>query len=214
LVNRPYRRMTYEEFLDWADDNVHAEWVDGVIEFTHLSIDPDTLELTISVSRTHTKIGKFLIKALESWTEESQAGELQYAPYQMKTGADLPGREPDLFFIATEHLDRLRERYLDGPADVVFEIVSAESVTRDRIWKLAEYETGGVAEYWIIDPLKQEVLLYNLAADGRYARVEPDSDGSLHSRIMSGVWFDPNWFWLPKLPSTAAILRQWSRLRS
>ncbi|HLJ54837.1 MAG TPA: Uma2 family endonuclease [Chthonomonadaceae bacterium] len=206
----PYRRMTYQEFLDWADEDVHAEWVDGAVEYTHLSIDPDTQELTMSVSRTHTKIGKFLIRLLESWIEDTQAGELQYAPFQMKTGPDLPGREPDVFFVATEHLDRLREKYLDGPADAVFEIVSADSVTRDHLWKRSEYESGGVREYWIIDPLKKEALLYSLGADGRYARIDLESDGRLHSRVMPGVAFSPEWFWRPRPPAASEVLPSWT----
>jgi Uma2 family endonuclease len=38
------------------------------------------------------------------------------------------GREPDLLYIATEHLSRLEDTYLDGPADVVVEVVSTESI--------------------------------------------------------------------------------------
>ncbi len=29
---------------------------------------------------------------------------------------------------------------------------------------------------------------------------------------MSGVWFDPNWFWQTKLPAATKILRQWGFL--
>ena len=208
----PPRKMSYEEFLDWADDDLHAEWVDGRVEFTHLAVDPETLEITMSVSRAHTMIGAFLIALLQLWVEALQAGEIFYAPYQMKTGPDLPGREPDVMFVANSNLDRTHDKHLEGPADVVFEIVSEESVTRDRIWKLAEYERGGVAEYWIIDPLKKEVLLYGLGADGKFTLTVPDSQAMIRSSVMSGVWFDANWFWQPKLPAATQVLRQWGVL--
>ena len=42
----------------------------------------------------------------------------------MKTGPELPGREPDLLFIARENLGRLEGVYLDGPADLVIEVVA------------------------------------------------------------------------------------------
>lgn len=55
-------------------------------------------------------------------------------------------------FVASEHLDRLKETYLDGPADLVVGIVSPDSVGRDRGEKFYEYAQGGVPEYWLIDP--------------------------------------------------------------
>lgn len=75
----------------------------------------------------------------------------------MKTGPTLPGREPDLLFLARENLDRLKAPYLEGPADLAVEIVSSESRLRDRGEKLAEYEAGGVREDWILDPGQQRV---------------------------------------------------------
>ena len=72
----PHYPMTYAEFLDWADEDVHAEWVDGKFEFTHLAVDAQTLEVTISVSKIHTLITNFLITVLVLWVEAKQAGEL------------------------------------------------------------------------------------------------------------------------------------------
>ncbi len=208
----PPFKMTYEEFLAWAGDDVYAEWVDGTVEFTHLAIDAETLEVTMSVSKTHSILVSFLTAVLQLWAESMQVGELFAAPYQMKTGPELPGREPDVMFVAAANLNRTHEKYLEGPADAVFEIVSEESVTRDKLWKLAEYERGGVEEYWIIDPLKGEILLYRLGEDGKYAQAEADSSGILTSKVMPGVWFDSNWFWQPKLPAAATVLRKWGVL--
>ena len=208
----PPRNMTYAEFLDWADEDLHAEWVDGRVEFTHLAVDPETLEITMSVTMTHSLIVSFLVAILQIWNDTKQAGRVLSAPYQMKTGPELPGREPDVLFVTNANKHRIRDKYLNGPADVAFEIVSEESATRDRIWKLAEYERGGVAEYWIIDPIKNEVLLYCLGDDGKYGLIQTDVDGILRSRVMNGVWFDPDWFWEPELPSAMSVLREWGIL--
>lgn len=80
------------------------------------------------------------------------------------------GREPDLLFVAQEHLDRLQETYLDGPANLVVEVVSPESLARDRGAKFVEYEAGGVPEYWLLDPLRRWAEFYCLGEDGRYRR--------------------------------------------
>ena len=54
----------------------------------------------------------------------------------------------------------MQATYLDGPADVVVEIISPESRLRDRGEKFAEYEMGGVREYWLIDSERHEADWY------------------------------------------------------
>ena len=92
-------------------------------------------------------------------------GVVRFAPFQMKTGPNLPGREPDLLFIAQEHLDRLKGTYLEGPADLVVEIVSPDSGARDRGEKFYEYERGGVPEYWLLDYARRQAEFYQLGQD-------------------------------------------------
>ncbi len=128
-------RMTYDEFLDWADEDTWAEWVHG-----------DVIEIR-SVSYSHQNMVSFLMAALVTFVQERDRGMVLSEPFQMKTGPDLPGRSPDILFLAKEHSERLKESYLDGPADLVVEIVSAESGGRDRGDKFYEYERGGVQEY-------------------------------------------------------------------
>ena len=52
--------------------------------------------------------------------------------------------------MASERLDRVHRTYLDGPADLVVEIVSPESAGRDRGEKYYEYEAAGIPEYWLL----------------------------------------------------------------
>jgi Uma2 family endonuclease len=133
-------RMSYEEFLDWCDEDTLAEWVDGQVI------------MTSPASFRHQEIVDFLVQTLGIYVQEQQLGRIISAPFQMKLSASRSGREPDVLFITQAHLDRLKGTYLDGPADLAVEVVSPESRLRDRGEKLAEYEMGGVWEYWIIDP--------------------------------------------------------------
>ena len=77
--------------------------------------------------------------------------------------------KPDLLYIANDHRARLKSSYLDGPADFVIEIISEESVSRDRVDKFYEYQDIGVREYLIVDPRegKQRVDYYWLDAGGQ-----------------------------------------------
>ena len=181
----PKRKMTYEEFLDWADEDTYAEWVDGEV----IMVSP--------ASRRHQKIVSFLATLLTSYAERHDLGEVLSAPFQMK----LPhsGREPDVIFIAKEHLDRLRETFLDGPADLVVEVVSPESGVRDRGEKFYEYEMAGVPEYWLIDPTREMAEFYVLEGE-HYRPVLAGRSGRYESRVVKGFWLDVEWLWQDPLP--------------
>jgi len=105
------------------------------------------------------------------------------------------GREPDLLFVASEHLDRLRDLYLDGPADLAIEVTSPTSISRDRGEKYVEYESAGVREYWLIDPDRQQAEFYQLGDDGRYRLAALDEEGRYHSKVLPGFWLKPAWLW-------------------
>ncbi|MCL6500273.1 MAG: Uma2 family endonuclease, partial [Firmicutes bacterium] len=102
---------------------------------------------------------------------------------------------------------RLRDRYLDGPADLVVEVGSSESRLRDRGEKLAEYEAGGVREYWILDPDWQRADFFVLGPDGRYDRRRPGPDGVYRSEVIGGLWLRVEELWRDPLPPVLQVLR-------
>ena len=192
----PSKRLTYEEFLEWCDEDTWAEWVDG-----------EVIVLTPASDR-HQDLVRFLVQVLGIYVEMKDLGVVRPAPFQMKTGPELPGREPDILFIAKEHLDRLKETYLDGPADLVIEIVSSDSRLRDRGEKFAEYEMGGVREYWLIDPEEHHADFYLLGKDGRYRIVDLEPEGIYRSQTVPGFRLRVEWFWQEPLPRVMDVLRE------
>jgi Uma2 family endonuclease len=126
----------------------------------------------------------------------------------MKTGPDLPGRAPDLMFVARERQALLGQNRLNGPADLVVEVISPDSVTRDRVTKFAEYEQGGVREYWLPDPNVRQADFFRLDAEGRYQPISVDEDGVFRSNVLAGLWLRVDWLWEPR-PPLIEILRDW-----
>ena len=145
---RTPRRMSYEEFLNWPHENEHVEWVNGEV----VDMPP--------ISNEHTQVGRFLIRLLSDFIEIKKLGTVCYDPFQMKTSPDLPGRALDLFFVANANFARLKKTCLEGPADLVVEIISPDSRAPDRGEKFYEYQQGGVREFWLIDPLRQQAEFY------------------------------------------------------
>jgi Uma2 family endonuclease len=192
----PARKLTYEEFLTWCDEDTWAEWVDGEV----VVLSP--------ASARHQQLVDFLVQTLGVYVQAKGLGLLLSAPFQMKTGPDLPGREPDLLFVARENLGRLKDRYLEGPADLVVEVVSPESRLRDRGEKFAEYEAGGVREYWLVDPEARQADFYVLGPDNRYDRRRADAAGIYRSQVVEGLWVRPEWLWQDPLPPVLVVLRE------
>jgi Uma2 family endonuclease len=188
-------RMSYDEFLERADEFTWAEWVNGEV----IVLSP--------ASQRHQLISGFLNTILRLFIEVHSLGEVLIAPFQMKLGPNLSGREPDLLFISNKNKDRLKANRLDGPADLVIEIISPESFIRDRGEKYIEYEMAGVKEYWIIDPIRKQAEFYFLE-DGMYQLAYVEKDGIFHSREIDGLWIDVNWLWQDPLPPTLPILKQ------
>jgi Uma2 family endonuclease len=160
-------------------------------------------------SNKHQDLRGFLESILRLYAEEHELGRVFGAPFLMKLPEALKrGREPDILFIAQEHLGQLKETYLDGSADLAIEIISPESRLRDRGEKFAEYELSGVREYWLIDPDERRVDFYVLDSEGRYARRRPDAQGIYHTETMKGLWLKVEWLWQEPLPKLIQVQRE------
>ena len=194
-------RMGYEEWLAWANDEVRSEglrseWVDGeVIVFDMPKV-------------IHQRILFFVATLMSMHARRFNLGEVFVAGTEMWLASRPSARQPDIMFVAAAHLDRVTADRLDGPADLIVELISDDSVTRDRRDKLAEYEAAGVPEYLMIDPRPRQrrTAFYRLGADGLYLPVRPDETGRYRSAVLPGFALDPAWLWQDPLPDPEALL--------
>lgn len=76
--------MTYEEFLDWADEDTRAEWVDGkVIVFMPPKV-------------RHAQILGYLFNLLAYFVRKRGDGQVLTAPFEMRLSMIPSSREPDI----------------------------------------------------------------------------------------------------------------------
>jgi Uma2 family endonuclease len=192
----PPRRMSYDEYRHWnRGEGVRAEWVDGeVIVFT-------------SASELHQALLFFLARLLADFVEVRNLGRVYIAGLELRLPSRPSAREPDILFVHRDHLDRIGPGGLDGPADLVVEIVSDDSVARDGRMKRAEYAAAGIPEYWILDPRpgRRRATFLQLGADQSYQVIRPDIDGRYRSAVVPGFWLDPAWLWQEPLPGAVAL---------
>lgn len=189
--------MTYEEFLHWDGEGQNVEWVDGKV----FCMSP--------VSDEHSDVAGWLYSLLRHFAEARRLGRVFCEPYQMKTGPDLPGRAPDVLFVSAKNLSRLKRLHLNGPADLVVEVISPGSRAVDRGEKYYEYEQGGVREYWLIDPDREQVEFYQRSKSGIYQLTPIGADGRYHSKVLDGLWLKVAWLWQRPLPPLLNVLKEW-----
>jgi Uma2 family endonuclease len=178
--------MPWEEWLDWEHPGL-SDWIDG------------TAYLQMSNSYEHQRITSFISALLKVFGRWSGLGVTGLGPYAIESRPGRrAGREPDVFFILQEHRDRITSKFFAGAPDAVFEVISEESVNRDRTEKLLEYQELGVPEYWLIDsrPGRETLECYRLR-EGRYFVVpredETGSDHVLRSEVLPGFWLRLSW---------------------
>lgn len=192
---KPAGKVSYEEFLRLYD-STHAEWVDGEI----IMGQPPTFD--------HQADSDFLTALLRLYVEARDLGVFVSAPFQMRLKKQKSGREPDLLFVAKANANRIKQNYLDGPADLVIEIISPESVGRDRGEKFVEYEAAGIREYWLIDPQRKQAEFYGLDDENRYQLLTSGREGTFYSKVIEGFYLKIEWLWQKPLPKVMPILKE------
>ena len=186
--------MTYEEYLAWTGEDTRGEWVNGeVIAF----MPPKTL---------HQNLNGFLFALLSFFVKTFKLGYVGLALLEVRLSSN-NSREPDVFFVTRSRMNIVNDDRVDGAPDVIIEIVSKDSVQRDREEKYDEYEAAGVREYWIIDnrPRCHAAEFYRLDTHGVYQRIEPIND-IFRSEVIPGFWIRLEWLW-QRIPDEVDALR-------
>jgi Uma2 family endonuclease len=71
--------------------------------------------------------------------------------------------EPDISVICDP--DKLNDKGCNGAPDWIIEIASPSSKNMDYLIKLLKYQSSGVREYWIVDPVSERISVYNFEHD-------------------------------------------------
>lgn len=190
LQNTHY--ITFDDYIEMDVEGAYLEWEDGRV----IGFMPNNLQ--------HQLILNFLITVVGLFVKKFDLGEIVQAGYAMKLEPQLRGREADLVFVRKENSVRLLQKYLDGGSDIAVEIVSPESVDRDRKVKYAEYANAGIEEYWLIDPERREAEFYALGDDRCYHRIDID-DGIFRSNVLPAFFLRVEWLWAEDLPTLEAL---------
>ncbi len=94
-------------------------------------------------------------------------GRIYVAPFDVELAIDMVV-QPDILVVLNENLDRVLDSCIVGAPDLVVEVASPGTATRDRREKYDTYASAGVPKYWIADPIAHTVEVFILEADTYY----------------------------------------------
>jgi Uma2 family endonuclease len=135
------------------------------LDGTRYEIVNGELYVTTQPSWQHQVTCKRLVRVLDEWSEQTDAGVANLAPGVIF--AEDNAVAPDVVWVSRERLPLVlgADGKLHGAPDLVVEVLSPGAINerRDRETKLTLYSRQGVREYWIVDGQQRTVVIYRRA---------------------------------------------------
>ena len=174
------QRFTYKDYLLWSDDE-RWELINGI-----------AYDMSPAPSRWHQSLSSFLHITIGMHLEGSSC-QVFSAPFDVR----LPGGfkaddnvdtvvQPDISVFCDEK--KLDDRGGNGAPDLVIEILSPSTASKDLKEKFFLYERVGVKEYWVADPFNRTITVFILEENKRYSRgVVYAGDDVLKTELFEGL---------------------------
>ena len=173
LVLEAAKRYTYTDYAGWDTDDRY-ELIDGVPYL--MSPGPN---------RKHQEISGELYGQLRDFLKGKPC-KVYHAPFDVRldvAGLDNTVVQPDIMVIC-DH-SKLGKASCDGAPDLVVEILSPSTSSRDKLLKFNKYLQSGVREYWIVDP-DSKTLSAHVLENGKYITGAFGDEDTVPVKVLPG----------------------------
>jgi Uma2 family endonuclease len=110
--------------------------------------------------KSNGSLHQVVLRNLESmvwpFVRDNQLGQVLFGPLDVILSRE-DVVQPDLIFVTRERQDMISEQGCEGPPDLVVEVTSLSTSSRDRQQKRELYAKYGVQEYWLVDPVARSI---------------------------------------------------------
>jgi Uma2 family endonuclease len=140
----------------------------------------------------HQNIISNLVLLIGNHTKFHKSGKILTSPLDVIFEEGYNVLQPDLIYIKKENMSIFDSKgHIHGVPDLLIEIISASSVSRDTVEKFKIYEKYGVNEYWIVFP-EQKVIEVFVLKDGKYSLLcsTENSEGIVTSIVLQNFKFN------------------------
>ncbi|CAI3543090.1 MULTISPECIES: Uma2 family endonuclease [Clostridium] len=157
IENKVY---TYDDYLKFEDNEI-VEIIDGKIS-----------AMSPAPSRIHQELIMEISAEIRNYIK-SNNGECKVypAPFDVVLVSENQNAndsknivQPDISVICDKH--KLTDKGCTGSPDMIVEIISPFNPSNDYVRKLNLYEQFKIKEYWIVNPMKKNILVYTLTDNG------------------------------------------------
>ena len=167
-----HKIWTYEDYTN-LDDDKRYEILEG-----------ELIEMSPAPNYFHQNTSKKIFRILDLFVEKHKSGEVQYSPLDVIFD-DHNTLQPDIIYISNNNKNIIKEKGIFGPPDLVIEILSESTATKDREQKFSIYEKFKVKEYWIVDPINKSVDIFSL--DNDYLTLSSSSKDKITSKLFTNL---------------------------
>jgi len=177
LVKAADPRVSFAELQQWPDDGRRYELYDG-----ELIVVP-------SPFLRHQRVGSNIESLLREY-EKATGGMMLHAPLDIVL-TEYDVIQPDIVFFRAERRHLLKDwEATRVPPDLAVEVLSRSTERRDRGRKMDLLARSGVPEYWIADPVRNVLEIYELK-DGCYLLTGTyDQNAQVSSPTLKGLRFE------------------------
>lgn len=141
-------RLTYDDYCRMPA-GLRYELVEGDIR------------MVPSPSVRHQELSQRLERLLLEQLQDEGRGKVLDAPCDVVL-SEHNVVQPDILFVAKDRLGIVGEANIQGPPDLVIEILSESTKSWDQVTKRRVYARYGVREFWLVDPETKTVEVASL----------------------------------------------------
>jgi Uma2 family endonuclease len=175
--------FTYKDYLDWEGPERY-QLINGEV----FSMASPTVE--------HQAILMELSTQFNIWLRGKPcrvfAAPLDVRLFPEEDNSDDTVVQPDLLVVCDK--TKLSKGSVDGPPDIVIEIVSPSTTKKELFLKFEAYLNAGVREYWVIEP-EQKKTQVHIYENGHFLSYGYKPDAVVHSTVLQGFSIDLKSLW-------------------
>jgi Uma2 family endonuclease len=171
----PARTWTYEDLFTLPDDGKRYEIIEGELfempapNFEHTTA---VMNLILLIAPVVTSLG----------------GIVRTAPIDVfMKGAN--SVQPDVVVLLADRLHQISKRGIEGPPNLLMEVLSPSNPEHDRVRKRLLYARGGVDEYWLVSPEAAIIEVWVRDGDAFRLLVRAGGDEQIQSRMFPNLTF-------------------------
>jgi len=171
------KRYTYADYCSWGED-VRCELIDGVV-----------YDMSPAPTSAHQRISGNLFAQLYVFLQGKPC-KVFYAPFDVRLdpgAGDDSVVQPDILVICD--MSKITDSGCDGAPDMVVEILSPSTASKDMLLKHRKYLQACVREYWVVDP-QLKIVRVHVLKDGRYDYIDYLETSRVPVRTLDGCEID------------------------